>query len=70
MTGKELIEFIQENHAEDLLVCVQYRDGGGFYSGADDATPLMGHVTKQVDANNYDDYDITYDTQDVNAIIL
>ena len=36
MTGKELIDFIRMNHAEDAIVEVQYRDDVGCYSGTDD----------------------------------
>ena len=70
MTGRELIEYIQEKHAEDMLICVQYRDGGGIYDGADDATPLMGYVTKRLEMNNCNEYDITYYNHDANAVIL
>ena len=70
MTGRELIEYIQEHHAEDMLVCVQYRDGGGIYDGADDTTPLMGHVTKLHEGDNYTEYDISYSHRAANAVIL
>ena len=69
MTGRELIKYIQDHHAEDMPICVQYRDGGGLYNGADDATPLMGHVTKRGEMNNCNEYDVTHG-HDINAIIL
>ena len=70
MTGKELIKYIQTHHAEDMLICVQYRDGGGVYNGADDATPLMGRVTKRHEGDNYSEYDVSYSHRSVNAVIL
>lgn len=70
MTGRELIEYIQANHAEDMLICVQYRDEGGLYNGADDATPLMGYVTKRLEMDNYNEYGVTYNHDDANAVIL
>lgn len=58
MKGKELIEWIQHNHAEDLECVIQYRDSGGSYYGGEivDAPILASY--KQ-DANVYD-VDITY----------
>ena len=35
MTGKQLIEWIKDNHAEEMLVCIQYRDDGGIYYGGE-----------------------------------
>ncbi len=35
MTGRELIKWIQDNHAEDKKVIVQYRDAGGAYYGGE-----------------------------------
>lgn len=37
MTGRELIELIQKNHAEDMPVLVQYRDAGGPYPDGEEA---------------------------------
>lgn len=72
MTGRELIKYIQENHAEDMLVCVQFRDAGGLYNGADDATPLMGRVTKieGLEEYGYNEYDVSYAHRTPNAVIL
>lgn len=70
MKGRELIEYIQFHHAEDMLICVQFRDGGGIYNGADDVTPLMGHVDKINEAEDYNEYDVTYKNVEINAIIL
>ena len=35
MTGRELIKWIQDTHAEDKQVIVQYRDAGGTYYGGE-----------------------------------
>lgn len=35
MTGRELIQWIIDNDAQDLTVEVQYRDSGGYYFGTD-----------------------------------
>ena len=36
MTGKELIQWIEEHNAQDLIFEVQYRDEGGNYYGTDE----------------------------------
>ncbi len=36
MKGKELIEWIKANNAEDLYIEIQYRDGSGFHYGRDE----------------------------------
>lgn len=35
MTGRELIQWIQDNHAENLIVLVEHRDSGGSYHTAE-----------------------------------
>ena len=35
MTVKELYEFCKSHNAENFEIAVQYRDGGGFYTGED-----------------------------------
>lgn len=35
MTGRELIKWIQDNHAEDLSVLIEHRDSGGTYYTAE-----------------------------------
>ena len=35
MTGQELIDWIINNHAEQMDIEIQYRDGGGYYYGTD-----------------------------------
>ena len=39
MTVKELYEWAKQNNAENLDIEIQYRDGGGYYSGTDDCDP-------------------------------
>ena len=36
MKGKELIDWIQKNRAEEADFVVQYRDGGGDYNGTEE----------------------------------
>lgn len=35
MTGKDLIKWIEEHNAQDMIFEVQYRDAGGIYYGTD-----------------------------------
>ena len=35
MTGKELIQWIIKNHAEDMEILIEHRDGGGTYHTAE-----------------------------------
>lgn len=35
MTDRELIKWIQDNHAEDLSVLIEHRDSGGSYCTAE-----------------------------------
>ena len=58
MTGKELIEWIQYNNAEDLECVVQYRDGGGSYYGGEIVDAPMFAVCKHEEG--FDNVDITY----------
>lgn len=41
MTVRELYEWAVANGAEDFDIEIQYRDGGGFYSGVDDCEPSI-----------------------------
>ncbi len=55
ITGRELIQWIRQNDAEDLPVAVQYRDGGGDYIGFGDIyDPEI--VTVQGDGYDYEYY--------------
>lgn len=51
MTGKELIMWILVNGAEEHKFEVQYRDGGGDYSGTDEQLYLIKEIGK--DENGY-----------------
>ncbi len=66
MKGKELIKWIQDNHAEELKIVVQYRDGGGSYYGGDNAEPCLAMVGEEVGG----EYDIVYNTEMHNAVVL
>ena len=66
MTGRELIALIQDCHAEDMQVVVQYRDAGGTYPGGEtvgglqgESYPCLAHITP---SRVYDDasVEITY----------
>ena len=41
MTGRELIEWIEKNKAEDKEVIIQHRDSGGFYGTAEHAGEFL-----------------------------
>ena len=62
MTGRELVEWIQSNHAEDLDCIFQYRDGGGSYSGGELVeTPCIANYERDPDGHPYDvEIDYTY----------
>lgn len=51
MTGRELILWILQNEAENTKFEVQYRDGGGDYSGTDERLYLIKEIGK--DENGY-----------------
>ena len=52
MTGKELIKWIIDHKAEDVIVEVAYRDEGGLYFGTDaEIAPII--VGKNVNFNMY-----------------
>lgn len=70
MTGRELIDWIRRNHAEECLVVVQWRDGGGNYRGGEvvDA-PQLARVRET--GVPYDtELEITYADDSQNAIVL
>jgi hypothetical protein len=41
MTVKDLYAWAEANNALDLDIEIQYRDGGGYYTGCDDAEPTI-----------------------------
>lgn len=58
MTGKELIKWIEDNHAEDYEIEIVYRDDGGYYYGSDDTLELeivkAGQYSNSVDPKYHD----------------
>lgn len=55
MSGRELIEWIHKNSAEDLECVVQYRDGGGNYSGGEVMeAPSLANYERDPDGHPYD----------------
>lgn len=56
MTGRELIDWIHKNNAEDLECVVQYRDGGGGYYGIGEImeAPSLANCERGPDAHPYD----------------
>ena len=73
MTGSQLIDWIIENNASDMLVAVQFRDGGGYYQGGElvgsdsvSGSPCLAHVK----SDSAGAVDITYGGLTPNAIIL
>ena len=56
MTGRELIELIQNLKLEDCQVEVQCRDEGGYYYGTDNIEPEIiepNQITKYAGCKNY-----------------
>lgn len=71
MTGKELIQWIIENHAEDKIVVIEHRDEGGTYHSAE----RLGEFTNPMLAETKDETfgivrTILYDSKTPNAIVL
>lgn len=60
MTGKELIEWIQEHKAEDMDCVVQYRDSGGSYYGGELVEPPQFATYKRDPDGHPYDVDISY----------
>ena len=60
MTGAELIKWIQDNHAENMDMLVQYRDGDGIIEGCTDVEPCFCTIR----AFYVHDYDVVYDIGD------
>lgn len=58
MTGKELIKWIEDNHAQDYEIEIVYRDEGGYYYGSDNRLELeivkSGQYSNSVGQTNYD----------------
>lgn len=58
MTGKELIKWIIDNHAEELQVLIEHRDSGGSYHTAE----RLGELQKPVKCVFADELYGTIDT--------
>ena len=43
MTVKELYDWAEKNNALDLEIEIPYRDGGGYYHGADECMPYISN---------------------------
>jgi hypothetical protein len=70
MTGQKLINWIVEHNAQDMQCVVQYRDGGGLYSGGDiPEFPILASY-KGCDIPYDDDVKINYDTDEPNCFVL
>lgn len=68
MTGKQLIAWITEHHAEDMTVVIQFRDGGGYYRGGE---TLEAPCLANAKGRSVDDLEISYRADLVpNAIVL
>ena len=71
MIGRELINLIRKNHAEDMTVLVQYRDAGGDYYGGEKAEFQLAYG-RLVGGYGYE-WEIKYgvtDKQKPNVIVL
>ena len=40
MTGRELIEYVQQHHLEDCMIGILCRDNSGYYFGSD-SEPIL-----------------------------
>jgi len=71
MTGKELIKWIKENHAENKEVIVEHRDSGGTYGTAEYLDERYRPVLVECgDSLNDVIYTIKFKTNKANAILL
>ena len=70
MTGKELIDWIVDFHAEDIDIVVQYRDGGGNYIGGEIVNQLILANVRSSGIPYSDEVIITYGGLPVNGVIL
>lgn len=70
MTGRELINWIVDFHAEDMDIVVQYRDGGGNYIGGEIVNqPILANV-RSSNIPYPDGVIITYGGLPTNGVIL
>ena len=68
MTGRELIELIQKNHAEDMPVVIHYRDPAGGYSIGEDAEFAMERAVMNDETGEWDLFFFSKD--EPNVILL
>ena len=70
MTGRELIDWIRDSHAEDMDVVVQYRDGGGDYIGGGIVNePVLANV-RGAGIPYSDEVIIAYGGSPINGVVL
>lgn len=50
MTVKEFYEYCVEHGAENMMMKVQYRDGGGYYSGSDEVRQKRANEAAKMQA--------------------
>ena len=70
MIGRQLIEWIQQHDAYDKIVVVQYRDGGGYYSGGEEVNKPVLAECRGYNIPYSEEYEINYASQENNAIVL
>lgn len=71
MKGKELIEWIQQNNAEDLECAVQYRDGGGSYPGGEVVEePILALIKRPRQPDVYDIEIVYHSKRKPNCIVF
>ena len=71
MTGRELIKWIQDNHAEDLSVLIEHRDSGGSYHTAERLGEFHNPVVVYFKDEMYGIiYKILFDSDNPTAILL
>lgn len=68
MTGRELIKLIQDNHAEDMPVIIQYCDPAGGYATGKDAEFSLGRAAMDDETGEWDLFFFSKD--EPNAIVL
>ena len=70
MTGRELIDWIRDSRAEDMVVVVQYRDGGGNYIGGEIVNePVLANV-RGAGIPYSDEVIIAYGGSPINGVVL
>ena len=71
MTGKDLIEWIENNKAEDLEVLIEHRDSGGTYRTAERLGEYIEPCLVEFDQEvNGTIYKIIYGSENSTAVLL